>query len=318
MAIACANCGTQNPDGNKFCQSCGKPLTAAPVGAAAAATPPPAAAPMAAAPMAPAPAPAGAPPPGYQSPYYAPVPGQGVAVHRTSPGLIIGIVGGLILLMVAAMFLIGLIFLRPQPKPAAALHPSGNTTPVPSTPTPQPSNSGNPTSAPTATPTSRPTATPTPAPTASTGGGTIKTNSFQVRAPGWKILKQDSISVTLLTPSQDGTVFIAGGQLKTATDTQTWVAGFMSDINKKFPDAKVCVKPTAVTQGGKDGIIVGMCYTATPSSGAAFTAADVFWASVDSSNNVFEFEIFSDVKNFDNVFKQAEPVLADDSLKWAA
>src|SRR5437879_2312059 len=118
MAIACANCGTQNPDGNKFCQSCGKPLVAAPVGAAAgpaaaAPTPPPTAAAPTAAPPA-----AGAPPPGY-SPYYAPVPGQGVTVHRTSPGLIIGIVGGLVLLMVAAMFLIGLIFLRPQPKPVA-------------------------------------------------------------------------------------------------------------------------------------------------------------------------------------------------------
>jgi len=40
MAVTCANCGTQNPDGNKFCQSCGKPLAAAPVGAAGA--PPPA------------------------------------------------------------------------------------------------------------------------------------------------------------------------------------------------------------------------------------------------------------------------------------
>ena len=26
MAIACARCGTQNPDGNKFCQACGSPL----------------------------------------------------------------------------------------------------------------------------------------------------------------------------------------------------------------------------------------------------------------------------------------------------
>jgi hypothetical protein len=47
-------------------------------------------------------------------------------------------------------------------------------------------------------------------------------------------------------------------------------------------------------------------------------AADLVWAAVDSSNNLFLFEIFCDIKNFDNVIKEADPVVADDSLKWAA
>ena len=97
MAVTCANCGTQNPDGNKFCQSCGKPLAAAPVGSAAA--PPPAPTPAQTVIAGPMPGGAPMPGPGYQSPYYAPQPGQAVAVHRTSPGLIIGIIGGLVLLM---------------------------------------------------------------------------------------------------------------------------------------------------------------------------------------------------------------------------
>lgn len=316
MAIACANCGTQNPDGNKFCQSCGKPLAAAPLGAAAA--------PAAAAPPPPAPAPApgaaGAPPPGY-SPYYAPVPGQGVTVHRTSPGLIIGIVGGLVLLMVAAMFLIGLIFLRPQPKPVANVTTHGTpapTTPVPTTPVPQPTSTG-PGPTPTPAPTQRPTPTPTPAPTPTphSGGATIKTSSFQVSAPGWKNLKQDSQSVTLLSPQGDGTLSIAAGSLQQKTDTQTFLTTVLTDIAKKYPDAKICLKPVAETTGGKEGILVGACYTYTPSSGAAFPAADVIWADVDSSNNLFVYEVFCQVKDFDNVYnKEVLPVV--ETIQWAA
>jgi hypothetical protein len=264
--------------------------------------------------------PAGAPP-GYQSPYYAPVPGQGVAVHRTSPGLIIGIVGGLVLLMVAAMFLIGLIFLRPAPTTLTA-HTSPSTpapsTPVPSTPTPQPSSSigNNPT--PTPAPTQRPTPTAAPTPTpGGGGGGTIKTTSFQVKAPGWKILKQDSLSVTLLSPQQDGTLAILSGTLKQPTDTQTFVSSWLSAVAQKYPDAKVCLKQTPQAQGGKDGILVVACYTNTPSSGSAFVAADLLWAAVDQNNTLYLFEIFCDIKNFDNVIKEADPVVADGSLVWA-
>ena len=79
------------------------------------------------------------------------------------------------------------------------------------------------------------------------------------------------------------------------------------------------MKPAVETHGGKEGIIVGACYTYTPSSGSAFAAADVLWASVDSSNNVFLYEVFCDAKNFDNMYnKETLPVIADNSLQWAA
>src|SRR5438067_12148940 len=96
MALTCARCGAQNPDGNLYCQACGTALPAA--GAVATAPPPPA-------------PPAGAfagPPPGiappvvaaggYQSPFYTPpaVPG---AVHRTPWMLIIAAVLLLTVLM---------------------------------------------------------------------------------------------------------------------------------------------------------------------------------------------------------------------------
>jgi hypothetical protein len=320
MAVTCANCGTQNPDGNKFCQSCGKPLAAAPVGAAGAPPPAPIPTPTPAAAQAPGATPGGAPMPGpgYQSPYYAPQPGQAaVAVHRTSPGLIIGIIGGLVLLMVGAMVLIGLLFIRPSPNPhpnPVATVANVPATPAPSTPTPVAGSSPPP-----ATPTPRSTPVPTPTPSRPSGSNVIKTSSFQVNAPGWKNLKQDSLSVTLLSPQGDGTLFILAGQLKQPSDTQSWVTSFLTDVGKKYPDAKICLKPAAETHGGKDGIIVGACYTYTPSSGSAFAAADVLWASVDTNNNVFMYEVFCEAKNFDNVYnKETLPVIADNSLQWAA
>src|SRR3989442_10623333 len=98
MALTCARCGAQNPDGNLYCQACGTPLTAA--GAVAGAPPP---APPEAPPGAFAGPPVGIAPPvvgptGYQSPYFTP---SGVAApfHRTPWMLIIAGVLALTVLM---------------------------------------------------------------------------------------------------------------------------------------------------------------------------------------------------------------------------
>src|SRR5207253_11291857 len=45
VALTCARCGAQNPDGNLYCQTCGTPLTAAGAVAGAPPTAPPAAPP---------------------------------------------------------------------------------------------------------------------------------------------------------------------------------------------------------------------------------------------------------------------------------
>src|SRR3981081_4733709 len=88
MAVTCARCGTQNPDGNQFCQACGPPLAiaAAPPGPPTALPGPP--------PMPPP------PPAGYQSPYYAPsAVGPQPPVHRTPWMLIISAVVVLFVIM---------------------------------------------------------------------------------------------------------------------------------------------------------------------------------------------------------------------------
>src|SRR5882672_10480899 len=91
MAVTCARCGTQNPDGNQFCQACGTPL-------AVAVAAPPAAAPTA--PAMPGPPPMPPPPGAYQSPYYAPsAVGPQPPVHRTPWVLIISGIVVLVLIM---------------------------------------------------------------------------------------------------------------------------------------------------------------------------------------------------------------------------
>src|SRR6202795_3265247 len=99
MAVVCARCGTQNPDGNQFCQACGTPL--------AVATAQPGFIPaVAAAPGAALPGPPPGPPPppgGYQSPYYQPsAVGPPPPVHRTPWMLIIAAIVVLVLIMAGA------------------------------------------------------------------------------------------------------------------------------------------------------------------------------------------------------------------------
>src|SRR5713101_3776778 len=119
MALTCARCGTQNPDGNSFCQACGTPLAAVvarpPVG------PPPV-----------------GPPPVYQSPYYAPTAGGYQApVHRTPWVLIVSAVLGLIVVMAGCGTAYAFLNARnqtsggvlPCPSPAGTPSPVQTTTP---------------------------------------------------------------------------------------------------------------------------------------------------------------------------------------------
>src|SRR3989442_206942 len=155
MALTCARCATQNPDGNAFCQACGTQLVAMPHGPPAGPPPPGARPPRGGPPRARPPqsaqpatsgAPRGpppqsaqpatsglppqgapprvaapppsAPPPSYQSPYYAPPPGYPQPpVHRTPWMLIIGAIVGLVVLMAGCGTALALINARNQSSP---------------------------------------------------------------------------------------------------------------------------------------------------------------------------------------------------------
>jgi hypothetical protein len=122
MALTCAKCGAQNPDGNQFCQACGTPMVPA-----AAPAPPPAY-------VSPPPAPAG-----YASPYYAPTAAFPQApVHRTPWILILAAIFALIVLMAGcgtaiALFNNGKVAVTggitadvPSPTPAGSPSPIGS------------------------------------------------------------------------------------------------------------------------------------------------------------------------------------------------
>src|SRR5260370_41514688 len=114
MALTCARCGTQNPEGNSFCQACGTPLAVvAPVGPRPVGPPPVGPPPVGPPPVGPPPVgpppgapspimdpPPGPPPPASQRPYYAPGAGGFPApVHRTPWVLIVSALLGLLVVM---------------------------------------------------------------------------------------------------------------------------------------------------------------------------------------------------------------------------
>jgi hypothetical protein len=123
LAVTCARCGTQNPDGNQFCQACGTPLAVAP--------PPP---------QVPSPIPGPPPPPGaYQSPYYSPSTlGPQPPVHRTPWVLIISAIVVLVLLMAGCGTAIAVFGSRANTTPGNSSgilpspSPAGTPSPLPS------------------------------------------------------------------------------------------------------------------------------------------------------------------------------------------
>src|SRR5467141_4310373 len=166
MALTCARCGAQNPDGNQFCSACGTPLTAA------------AAAPQSAAPAAVAAPPAAyaSPPPvAYASPYYAPAAAMPQApVHRSPWVLIIGAVVALIVIMAGCGTAIALLGGK------ATL--TGGISP--DVPSPSPAGSPSPVASPVAL--TGPTAT-----------NPVVTVSVP---PGWAVAAKDNESITLSDP----------------------------------------------------------------------------------------------------------------------
>src|SRR5260370_4265378 len=140
MALTCARCGTQNPDGNSFCQACGTPLAVV-VGPPPVGPPPVGPPPVGPPPGAPSPIigpPPGLPPPAYQSPYYAPGAGGFQApVHRTPWVLIVSAFLGLIVVMAGCGTAYAFLNARnqtsagvlPSPSPAGTPSPVQTTSP---------------------------------------------------------------------------------------------------------------------------------------------------------------------------------------------
>jgi hypothetical protein len=282
MAVTCARCGTQNPDGNQFCQACGTPL------AVAAIQPP---APPTALPGPPAAPPP--PPPGYQSPYYAPsAVGPQPPVHRTPWTLIIAAIVVLVLLMAGCGTAIAVLGSRNS----GSTHAAGIL--------PSPSPAGTPS----------PVGNPTPDTTAS---GTASNNGVSFKLPsGWTVVNKDDQSITISNADSTGSITIGSGASNPAQNAQQNKDTVDKFFQSKYPDTKICSgsKTQAATLNGATGIVWELCFTLT-SGGQSVPAAAPLFAGANADGSVYYVILIlatqADVKAF---VTDAGPIL--DSIEW--
>jgi zinc-ribbon domain len=288
VAIQCARCGAQNPDGNLYCQSCGTPLTV---------QAPAQQAPTAQAPMQPpslAGPPTGMAPPtfsqsGYQSPYYAPS-GVAVPVHRAPWMLIIAAVVALVVLLAG----FGTVF-------ALVANRGGNNTAgagVGDVPSPTPAVSPSPI----ASPTTPPSTTGT---TESNGGETVPVPA------GWSVAAKDNESIVLSDPNSQGSVSLGSGPsvpTQTAQDNKTTVDDY---FKSKYPDVRDCPSTSAkaTTFNGASGISWTLCFTLTSGSSAIPAAASLFAGANKSGSVYYAVMVLTRQDNLQSYLNVAKPVL---------
>ena len=299
MAMTCARCGAQNPDGNLYCQTCGTPL--APAAPMAAAPPPASPAGFAAPPAGFAPPPLGMPPPapgpaGYQSPYYAPA-APGVAVHRTPWMLIVAAVVALVVLMAGCGTALAVLGSRGSSNPAQA---QSFSTDVPS---PSPGQ----------TPSPLPTPSPTPASTSSTESN----DGVSLTLPtGWSVADKDSESITLTDPNSSGSLTVASGQsspTQTAQDNRNTIDTY---FKQQYPDSRLCpgARAASSTFNGARGVSWQLCFTIT-SGGQSIPAAASLFAGANQTGSVYYVVmLITRQENLATFVRDSRPVLQ--SVHW--
>jgi hypothetical protein len=291
MALTCARCGAQNPDGNQFCQACGTPLTAAAVGVPATPPPPPAAQAPSALPRAYA-----SPPPlpvAYASPYYAPAAAAPqAAVHRTPWVLIISAIVVLVVVMAGCGTAIALLG-------GGGLTAGGGISGLPS-PTPGTSPS------------------PIASPTSSTKGATSVTNlGATVPLPaGWTIASQDNESIILINPNSTGSLTIASGTSNPRMTAQQNRDDLEKGLKSKYPDTAPCPnsKTTTGNVNGAQGIFWSLCFTLT-SSGKSFPAVAQLFVGANTSGSVYYLVMSAaSTSNVSSFAAEAQPVIQ--GIQW--
>ncbi|HEX9095953.1 MAG TPA: zinc ribbon domain-containing protein [Candidatus Dormibacteraeota bacterium] len=310
MALTCARCGTQNPDGNSFCQACGSPLAAVaprpvgppPFGPPSVGPPPFGPPPVGPPPVGPPPVgpPPGAPgvimgpppnlpPPTYQSPYYAPAAGAYQApVHRTPWVLIISAVLGLVVIMAGCGTAYAFLNARNNQASSDVL--------------PSPSPAGTPSPIQTASP-------PAGSSTASTSAETV------TLPPGWAATNSDP-TITVTNPTGDGSVVISSGADNPTQTAQQIKDDLDKQLTAKFPDTRTCPGSTTTngSVGGVSGIWWQMCFTAT-AGGQSFPGEFSLWAGANSSGSIgYGVILFTLQSRMSAFMNDAKPVLA--SIQW--
>jgi len=292
VALTCARCGAQNPDGNQFCQACGTPLVpaAAPVATGVISGPP--------AGMAPPPPPAGLPPPvmspsGYQSPYYVPT-APAPPVHRTPWVLIVGAIAGLVVIMAGCGTAFAVLSNRNSVNTGG-----GITAGLPS-----PSPEGSPS----------PIGSPTPI-----SGQATKASNAGVVVPvpaGWSVSSSDSESITLADPSGKGVVTVGSGSSSPVQNAQQNKDQLDQFFKSHYPDSKPCPN-TSTTNGtlnGVKGLFWTLCFTLTSGSRSAPAAAALFTGANGDGSIYYAVLELATQDNLQFVIGETKPILQ--GIQW--
>jgi hypothetical protein len=352
MAVTCANCGAQNPDGNAYCQNCGQPLAAPPPAAPgtgdtsqtviaplAGAQPPPAAGPPPGPPAYGGGAPAGggygAIPPGGAPPYQqfgGGMPPGMPPQHRLPVFAIVGAVIGAIILLALAAVVVHAVASKSSTTPTPIIAPPTPTSAVSPTPVTSPTTTGG-----TATPTAQTTqtgqtVTPTPAattggatptPTAnatSTGGTTVETNTWKATMPSgsWKVVNQKNASAELDDPNGNGFIYINAGTQSPAASTDQVIQAVISQITSQNQNAKECDNGRQQASIGNPpvvGTIFIYCYTVNNQNGQAVQVVDYFWIGTASGGTkLYDFEVFGPQSAFNALGTDVTSIIK--SIQW--
>ena len=308
MALICARCGNQNPDGNAFCQVCGTPLAVRAQPSAVAAPPP---APVAAGRFMPPP-PAGPPPSyaqgppvgmappmvgpgGYQSPYYAPS-APGMPVHRTPWMLIIAGVVGLIVLMAGCGTALAVLGNR-----ASSGNNNTSGTTISDLPSPSPGV----------------TPTPVASPTNPSGGSSASNDGVLVPVPaGWTVANKDSESIVVTDPNSEGSVTAASGRsspAQTALENKTTLDNY---FKQNYPDARLCPGTSVAntTFNGARGVSWTLCFTLTAGGHSVAAAASLFTGANSSGGVYYVVMVVTVQDNLKAYLVKAKPVLS--GIHW--
>lgn len=278
MALACPRCGTQNPDGNAYCQACGTPL-AAPVAvtAGAFAGPPPG--------MAPPP-----PAPGYQTPYYTPGAAP-VQVHRTPWALIIAGVLVLTVLMAGAGTALALIGSHGNQAGSSGAG-------IADVPSPTPGLSPSPVASPTAS--------------ATTETGLQSNDGFTINVPsGWSIDTRDNETMVLTDPNGEGSVTVSSGVSLPTQTAQNNKDTVDAALKSKYPDTRECpgTSPSGGTFNGVSGISWTLCFTLTSGANSVPAAASLFAGANATGTVYYLVMVLTADGNLDGYLNTAKPVV---------
>jgi hypothetical protein len=223
-------------------------------------------------------------------------------------------IGGVIAAIVVAAGA-GLVFAggNDGPQPTTPSFPTPGPTQIVVVPTAGPLVSLQP--LPTAGPVS-PTAVPV-TPTPNPGGSqTISVDTVAITVPStWEVIAQDETFIALYVPGS-GQLIIESWPASQRLTAAQLLEDEVAFLRSKHPDVTVCVPEGDFTlPNGPDGRKIGLCYTATTSSGSTYQATDFFAFGISHGGTIgYYFSMYAGDEDYDSLLQQVVTVLP--GLEW--